>query len=270
MAIDVSEATFETEVIAASHRLPVVVDFWAEWCGPCRVLGPVLEQAAEARKGNLVLAKLDTDANPALAARYGIQGIPAVKAFRDGEVVSEFVGAQPPPAVERFFDALLPSAVDELVEAGDESSLRQALDAEPGRADASIALARLLHSRGEDEEALGALSGVSGSFEADGLAAHIELERAGPAGLSEALSLIDRNQPEAGIDALLDYLRDGGARAGGDRDAQTSGDGGAQAGGDGADLSDQIRRVVVGVLSELGQDTAKARDYRRKLAAALY
>jgi putative thioredoxin len=247
MAIEVNEGNFEAEVIEASHRLPVVVDFWAEWCGPCRVLGPVLDKAAEARQGKLVLAKLDTDANPALAASFGIRGIPAVKAFRDGKVMAEFVGAQPPAAVEQFFDSLLPSAADQLVQAGDEASLRRALEQEPGRADAAVPLARLLHARGDDEEALSVLQGVSGSFEADGLTAHIELERAGSPELAEALSLIDSGQAEAGVEALLGALENGAG-----------------------DASDEIRRVVVGVLAELGQDSPGARDYRRRLTAALY
>ncbi|HEY8765073.1 MAG TPA: thioredoxin, partial [Solirubrobacteraceae bacterium] len=122
--MDVSEIEFPTAVIERSRAVPVVVDFWAEWCGPCRQLGPVLERAVEARAGKVELVKVDTDANPELARSYGIQGIPAVKAFRDGEVVSEFVGALPPPAVERFLDSLVPSEAEALVERGDEESLR--------------------------------------------------------------------------------------------------------------------------------------------------
>src|SRR5579859_2515246 len=118
--MDVTESNFQTAVLERSSTVPVVVDFWAEWCGPCRQLGPVLERAVQARAGKVELAKLDVDSNPTLSRTYGIQSIPAVKAFRDGKVVSEFVGAQPPVAVERFLDQLAPSEVDELVARGDE------------------------------------------------------------------------------------------------------------------------------------------------------
>jgi putative thioredoxin len=132
--VDVTDATFEADVVERSRELPVVVDFWADWCGPCRALTPVLEQEVDNRNGTVVLAKVDVDANPSLSAAYRVQGIPAVKAFKDGRVVSEFVGARSPVAVAAFFDELLaPPAVEGLLEelraSGDLPELLSALEA---------------------------------------------------------------------------------------------------------------------------------------------
>ena len=244
--IDVAEADFEREAIARSHEVPVVVDFWAEWCAPCRALGPVLEQATAEREGKVVLAKVDTDANPGISQTFGIQGIPAVKAFKDGVVVEEFVGAQGPAMVERFFDLLVPTEADLLVEQGDEAALRQALELQPGRSDAAVALARLLLERGEEDEALATLDNAPGGFQSEGLAARIRLTRAEDIDITAAVTALDAGDREGGIDLLLEAIPGSG------------------------DHTDDLRRMIVAVLDELGVDHPAARDARRRLATALY
>src|SRR3954451_8470254 len=152
--IEVTDADFQQRVLDRSAELPVLVDFWADWCRPCHMLAPVIEQAVDAHPGKIELAKLDTEANRATAARYGIRGLPTVKAFRNGEVVDEFTGAQPPPVVDRFVAGLVPSEADELAAGGDEQALRHALEVDPSHAAARRELARMLLRRGDAAEAL--------------------------------------------------------------------------------------------------------------------
>lgn len=245
--MDVTESTFQSVVVDRSHRVPVVVDFWAEWCGPCRQLTPILERAVAARQGKVELAKINTDLEPGLARAYGIQGIPAVKAFKDGKIANEFVGVVSPTTLDRFLDSLLASEADGLVAEGDEQSLRRALELEPTRPDAAVPLAKILLARGEGDEAARILAAITGSFAADGLAARIELEQAGgPVNLTEAFAALDQGNQEHALHLMLDAL--------------PSADG----------ARDQIRRVVVGLLDELGPENPLARESRRRLAAALY
>ena len=244
--MDVTEATFEAAVIERSHAHPVVVDFWAAWCGPCRQLGPVLEREASKRSDRLELVKLDVDANPSISQAYGIQGIPAVKAFHKGKVVAEFVGAQPAAAVERFLDSLLPSEAELLTLKGNEESLRAALKLEPGHADAAIQLARILIGRDQKDEALEILGKVHSSFAADGLAARIRLERSASPDLSAAFAALDAGDKELALDVLIEAI----PRALSSRD--------------------EIRRLVVGILDELGLDNPLAAQSRTRLASALY
>lgn len=245
MAVDIREDQFQSAVIDRSREVPVVVDFWAPWCGPCRQLTPALEKAAQARTGQVDLVKVNTDENQGIARAFQIQGIPAVKAFKDGREVAQFVGAIPPAQVERFFDSLVPSEAEQLVAAGDEASLRRALELEPTRRDAKVALAQILFERGERDEALELVEGLDGDFAAEGLVARIHLEQADLA-FAEAFKLLDSGAREQALDALIAAI--------------PTADG----------LKDDIRRAVVGILATYEQGDATARSYRMKLSSALY
>jgi putative thioredoxin len=251
MISDVTEQDFQQKVVERSKQVPVVVDFWAEWCGPCRTLGPALEDAVRKRDGEIELVKLDTDANPRISQSFGIQSIPAVKAFKDGEVVEEFVGAIPPPAIEEFLNRIVPSEADRLAEQGDEDSLRKALDLDPRNAPAAIGLGRILLSRGETDQAAELLKPFPHDFVADGLAARAELESAQngaePDTLQNAFTAWDEGKPDEALETLQEVLaaEQDGAR------------------------KDLLRRVMVAIFTELGADHPLAREHRRRLAAQL-
>ncbi len=255
MISDVTQADFEAKVIERSRKLPVVVDFWAEWCGPCRALGPAIEAEVKRREGAIELAKVDVDANPLLAQAFGIRGIPDVRAFRDAKIASQFTGALPPAQISAFLDSLLPSEADTLAESGDEASLRAALEADPRHSGAAIALARILLQRGERDEAKALLEETaSADFAAGGLLARIELEERDDAqpngdGPSETQTAIAA-WTEGDVTQALELFQ---------RIIASEPD---------PERRDLVRRIMVAIFTELGDDPLAA-EHRRRLAAAL-
>ena len=238
MYVDVTDATFQTEVVERSMQVPVVIDLWAEWCGPCRTLGPIIEKVVAETEGKVVLAKVDVDANPRVSQAFQVQGIPAVFAMHQAKIVSSFVGAQPEANVRQFVASLLPteeeSEVSRLVAVGDEASLRQALELEPGHEGGVVALAELLVARGDDAattEALGLLERIPESAETRRVAA---LARVGAAGGPSDLT--------AELDALLDQVRD----------------------------DDAARQRYLDLLEVLGPDDPRTAPYRKQLTNRLF
>lgn len=272
--IDVSEADFELEVLAYSQQTPVVVDFWAEWCGPCKTLGPMLERLAEQGQGAFRLAKVDVDQNPNLAIRFGVSSIPAVKAFRNGAVVAEFVGVQPEAKLIEFLRALVPTPGDLAIEKGQsllaqlqaapaEEAFRQALAAAPGHPAALLGLAESLLLAGRSGEGLSILSRFPASKEyqtAQNLLplAQVmrQLEQAnglpGPEDLHDpafvnALRLVRRGNIEAALDGLLDILRENRRYRDG-----------------------LARQVILALLEMLGEANPVTRQYRNELAMIMF
>jgi putative thioredoxin len=271
--LDVDEATFESEVLLRSHEVPVIVDFWAEWCGPCKLLGPILERAAIEAGGSFILAKLNVDENPNLAIRYGVQGIPAVKAFQQGQVVSEFVGAQPEAMVKRFLENLIPDEkAAELAQAQSyivarqweqaESAFRGILEEDDTNAGAALGLLKSLLMSGQgsvakqlletfphgdewiEAERLKPLANIMAAVEGNGpypeddpLAAEF----------FQSARLIVRGNLPAAMDGLLDILRqDKRYRDGEPKD------------------------VMLAIFAILGDEDQLARDYREELASVLF
>jgi putative thioredoxin len=241
MPIDVTDATFQTDVLDRSQTVPVVVDLWAPWCGPCRTLGPILEKVIDATEGKVELVKVNVDENPQVSAAFRVQGIPAVYAVSGGKVVDGFVGAQPEAQVQEFVDGLSPSESDEqvaaLVAAGDEASLRQVLAERPDHHDAIVALAELLadrRSNGDTDEALALLGRIPETAETRRVAALVRT------GASDGATSGD--EIAAQLDALLDQVK-------GDDDA---------------------RQQYVDLLEVLGPDDPRTADYRKRLTSRLF
>jgi putative thioredoxin len=245
ITMEVTDATFETDVLERSTETTVVVDLWADWCGPCKVLGPILEKVVGEASG-VELVKVDVDANPRTAATFQVQSIPAVYAIRDRRVVDSFIGALPEPALRQWVASLAPvqTEVDRLVAAGDEQSLRQAVEMEPGHARAVLALAALLVARGSDtdrEEALALLARLPETAETRHLAAQARLG-AVLAGSGNGVKGDDAGGVEEKLDALLDKVRD-----------------------------DEIaRQEFVDLLEVLGPEDPRTAAYRKALTARLF
>ncbi len=271
--LDVDEATFESEVVLRSHQLPVVVDFWAPWCGPCRTLSPMLERQAIEAGGAFLLAKINVDDNPALSIRFGVQGIPAVKAFRHGEVAAEFVGAQPEAVVKRFIEQLAPSetqrAIDEALSLlgtrhyqQAESSFREVLDEDEGNADAALGLIESLLMSGQGGEALEILEHFPAGTawaKAETYKPLAELlvetgqQQSGieddpmEASLHQAARLIERGNIEAAMDGFLSILRE-------DKNYRNG----------------MVRQVMLALFELLGDQDPTTRKYREELASVLF
>lgn len=241
MATDVTDASFQTDVLDRSSTNPVVVDLWAPWCGPCHTLGPILERVIDETDGKVELVKVNVDENPQVSAAFRVQGIPAVYAVADGKVVDGFVGAQPEAHVREFVGRLLPSQaeveLEALVAAGDEASLRAALDQKPDHHDAIVALAELLaerRSNGDVEEALALIGRIPETPDTRRVAA---LVRTGAADGERSGDDI-----AAKLDDLLDRVKD----------------------------DDDARQEYVDLLEVLGPGDPRTADYRKRLTTRLF
>lgn len=234
MVIDVTDATFQTEVIDRSLTTPVVVDLWATWCGPCQTLGPILDKVVGETNGQVVLVKVDVDQNPGISEAFRVQSIPMVVAFAEGQPVDAFMGAQPEQEVRQFVERLLPTESENeltaLLRAGDEASLRQALELDAGNEDAIVALAELLVERGDNEDALALLGRIP------------ETDRTRHVAATARVSLQPDDDYDATLSDLLDRVRD----------------------------DDEARQQVVDILELMGPHDPRTAQYRKQLTARLF
>jgi putative thioredoxin len=278
--IEVSEAEFETAVLDRSLEIAVLVDFWAPWCEPCRVLGPVLEKLAEEYAGDFILAKVNVDESPSLAGALGIQGIPAVKLFRDGDIASEFTGALPEPAVREFLSRFLPSAADKQVQqavlleqegkrAQAKAAYQEILDADSNHAKALLGMGRLLVNEGNDQAALDQLDKISlvadERKEADRLIARIKLQEGGAQDLA-ALQAKVKAEPN-NLDARFVLAQ---ALAGMEKYEEALAEFLAIVKTDRGFQDDGGRKGMVQIFEVLGSDHPLTDRFRSELAAALF
>jgi len=234
MAIDVTDATFQTEVIEKSMTTPVVVDLWATWCGPCQTLGPIIERVVAETNGQVVLAKVDVDANPGVAQAFRVQSIPMVVAIDRGQPVDAFMGAVGEHEVREFVQKLLPTDAENqlraLIEAGDEPSLRLALQSDPGNEDAIVALAEMLVARGDVDEALELLSRIP------------ETDRTRLVAAKARVHLAPDDDYDSKLTELLDKVKD----------------------------DDDARQEFVDILDLMGPHDPRTAQYRKQLTSRLF